>query len=242
MLPELPKGMSEEERAKYIASFDSSAVNRTIQVDDEVYQYLLNCSVREHPLLKELRAETSLYYMARMQVSPETGQLLSILIKLMNAKNILEIGVFTGYSALSMGMAMADDARLFAIEKKQMWLDIANRYIKKAGLDEKVNTRLGDALPVLKELMAEKQVFDFIFIDADKSNQIAYYQSAKQLLRSGGCIAIDNTLWWGNVAKEQFNDKDTVLVRKLNQYIYDDEEVDISMITIGDGLTLIHKK
>jgi len=252
MLPDLPENMDEEARNNYVASFDTPPVNRTITIDDGLYHYLVNYSVRESTLLRELRAETSLYHMARMQISPETAQFLGLLLKIQNAKKILEIGVFTGYSTLSMALAMAPDAQLLSIEKKQMWLDIANRYIAKAGLESRVKTQCGLAIDVLKSLLRtqeSEQVFnsinngyDFIFIDADKNSQLEYYQLAKKLLNTGGCIAIDNTLWWGNVAKTEFTDKDTQLVRQLNQYIYADQEVDISMIPIGDGLTLIRKR
>ncbi|TBR38057.1 SAM-dependent methyltransferase [Marinomonas agarivorans] len=243
MLPDLPENMSAEQIESYIEAHDFVPVNRTVQVDDNLYQYLIDSSVREPELLKQLRAETTLYHMARMQVSPETGQFLALLIKLKQAKRILEVGVFTGYSTLSMGLAMSDDAKLVAIDKKQMWLDIANRYIKRAGLQKQIQTRCGKALDVLHKLMkSEAGTYDFVFIDADKINQLAYYKQAKVLLKSGGCIAIDNTLWWGNVAKKEFTDKDTQLVRELNAYIHQDSSVDIAMIPIGDGLTLIHKK
>ena len=243
MLPDLPENMTEDFIEGYISTFDEAPINRTIQVDNTVYQYMINHSVREAQLLQSLRAETSLYHMSRMQISPETGQLLAFLVKMKQAKYILEIGVFTGYSTLSMGLAMPDEGQLLAIEKKEMWLDIANRYIAKAGLENNITTRCGLAKEVLTELLeTQESTYDFIFIDADKSNQIAYYQLAKKLLCSGGCIAIDNTLWWGNVARAEFTDKDTQLVRQLNQYIYEDQSVDVCMIPIGDGLTLIHKK
>jgi len=212
-------------------------------VDDRLYQYLVDVSVREGDLLKELRRETAQYHMARMQLSPEVGQLLALLVKLQAPKKLLEIGVFTGYSTLSMAMAMPKDARLIAIEKKQMWLDIATRYLEQAGVMDRVITYCDKALPVMQSfLVAERESFDFIFIDADKQNLLAYYQLAKQLLRPGGCLVIDNTLWWGNVADEAFTDKDTQIVRELNKTIYEDAEVELSLIPIGDGLTLIRKK
>lgn len=242
MLPDLPKPLSSQEKAELISGFDDKPVNRTVPIDDDVYRYLIDHSVREPSILKEIRAETSLFHMARMQISPETGQFLALLIKIHNPKRILEIGVFTGYSTLSMGLAMSEEASMVALEKKAMWLDIATNYIVKAGLDRRLETRLGDALNSLHDLKSEKEEFDFVFIDADKENQLSYYQQVKQMLSSGGCIAIDNTLWWGNVAKSDFNDKSTRLVRELNDYIINDDEVDVSLIPIGDGLTLIRKK
>lgn len=247
-IPDLPTNINEEAIKQKIEEVHLSPINRTVSMDDDLYQYLINHSVRETELLTELRAETSLYHMARMQISPETGQLLSFLVKLHNPKKLLEIGVFTGYSTLSIALAMSSDAELLSIEKKQMWLDIANRYLSKAGFNNKnqrkrVITECGLALDILTKLVKNHSgTYDFIFIDADKSNQLAYYQLSKKLLCSGGCIAIDNTLWWGNVAKPEFTDKNTALVRELNQYIHCDTEVDVSIIPIGDGLTLIRKK
>ncbi|OUR64499.1 SAM-dependent methyltransferase [Marinomonas sp. 42_23_T18] len=242
MLPELPTALSDQEKARLIAEFEGAPVNRTVAVDEDVYRYLIDHSVRELEILREIRAETSIYHMSRMQISPETGQLLALLVKIHNPQRILEIGVFTGYSTLSIGLAMGENACMLALEKKAMWLDIANHYIEKAGLDDRLEARLGDALVSLAELKSEGRVFDFVFIDADKANQLAYYRQAKQMLSPGGCIAIDNTLWWGNVAKSDFNDKNTLQVRELNDFIMKDDEVDVSLIPIGDGLTLIRKK
>ncbi|PYF82945.1 caffeoyl-CoA O-methyltransferase [Marinomonas alcarazii] len=232
MLPNFPKPLPE----------DDKPVNRTVTVDDRLYQYLVDVSVREDDLLRALRRETAQYHMARMQLSPEVGQLLALLIKLQAPKKILEIGVFTGYSTLSMAMAMPKESKLVAIEKKQMWLDIATRYLEQAGVIDRVTTYCDKALPVMESfLQAERETFDFIFIDADKQNLLAYYQLAKQLLRPGGCLVIDNTLWWGNVADEEFTDKDTRIVRELNKTIHQDTDVELSLIPIGDGLTLVRK-
>lgn len=232
MLPNFPRPLPE----------DDKPVNRTVNVDDRLYQYLVDVSVREDDLLRALRRETAQYHMARMQLSPEVGQLLALLVKLQAPKKLLEIGVFTGYSTLSMAMAMPKEARLVAIEKKQMWLDIATRYLDQAGVMDRVTTYCDKALPVMESFLdAESETFDFIFIDADKQNLLTYYQLAKQLLRPGGCLLIDNTLWWGNVADEAFTDKDTKIVRELNKTIHDDIGVELSLIPIGDGLTLVRK-
>jgi caffeoyl-CoA O-methyltransferase len=233
MLPNFPKPLPE----------DDKPVNRTVNVDDRLYQYLVDVSVRESDLLKSLRRETAQYHMARMQLSPEVGQLLALLVKMQAPSKILEIGVFTGYSTLSMAMAMPKDATLVAIEKKQMWLDIAARYLDQAGVMDRVTTYCDKALPVMTSLLEnESETFDFIFIDADKKNLLAYYQLAKQLLCPGGCLLIDNTLWWGNVADDDFTDKDTKIVRELNTTIHQDQAVDLSLIPIGDGLTLVRKR
>ena len=232
MLPNFPKPLPE----------DDKPVNRTIQMDDRLYQYLVDVSAREDDLLKALRRETAQYHTARMQLSPEVGQLLALLVKLQAPKKLLEVGVFTGYSTLSMAMAMSKESSLVAIEKKQMWLDIATRYLDQAGLMGQVTTYCSKALPVMESLLEEEgETFDFIFIDADKQNLLAYYQLAKQLLRPGGCLLIDNTLWWGNVADESFTDKDTRIVRELNKTIHADTDVELSLIPIGDGLTLVRK-
>lgn len=232
MLPNFPRAVADDE----------PPVNRTIKVDDRLYHYLLDVSVRESALLKALRLETAQYHMARMQLSPEVGQLLALLVKLQAPKKLLEIGVFTGYSTLSMAMAMSNDAHFIAIEKKQMWLDIATRYLEQANVMDRVTTYCDKALPVMTSfLVDQKETFDFIFIDADKQNLLAYYDVAKQLLRPGGCLLIDNTLWWGNVADEAFTDKDTQIVRQLNTTIHQDTDVELSLIPIGDGLTLVRK-
>ncbi|NLU99083.1 SAM-dependent methyltransferase [Marinomonas sp. UCMA 3892] len=232
MLPNFPKPLPEGDKP----------VNRTVNVDDRLYQYLVDVSVREDDLLKALRRETAQYHMARMQLSPEVGQLLALLVKLQAPKKLLEIGVFTGYSTLSMAMAMPKEAKLVAIEKKQMWLDIATRYLDQAGVMDRVTTYCDKALPVMESLLEEQsETFDFVFIDADKQNLLSYYQLAKQLLRPGGCLLIDNTLWWGNVADEAFTDKDTRIVRELNKTIHADKGVELSLIPIGDGLTVVRK-
>lgn len=233
MLPNFPKPVTE----------DNKPVNRTVKVNDELYQYLVDVSVRESDLLKTLRRETAQYHMARMQLSPEVGQLLALLVKLQAPKKLLEIGVFTGYSTLSMTVAMPEGAHLIAIEKKQMWLDIATRYLTEANVMDRVTIYCDKAVPVMKSLLeTQAETFDFVFIDADKKNLVEYYYLSKKLLRSGGCMAIDNTLWWGNVADASFTDQDTNIVRELNTTIHQDNTVDVSLIPIGDGLTLIRKK
>ncbi len=233
MLPNFPKQVSE----------DNPPVNRTVQVDDGLYRYLIDHSVNEPEVLETLRRETAQYHMARMALSPEVGQFLGLLIALQQPKKVLEVGVFTGYSTLSMGLKLSQDASLLAFDKKQMWLDIANKYIAQAGLSDRITTRCCDAKAALEALVQEQAgTFDFMFVDADKGNLLAYYDLGKTLLREGGCMVIDNTLWWGNVANEEFDDKDTRIVRALNDRIHQDSEVDSSLLTIGDGLTIVHKR
>ena len=233
MLPNFPKHVSEE----------NPPVNRTVAVDDRLYDYLIQHSVNEPDVLKDLRRETAQYHMARMALSPEVGQFLGLLIALQNPKNVLEVGVFTGYSTLSMALRLSPEAKLLALDKKQMWLDIANKYIAQAQLTGQVETRCCDAKEALEQLLeSQTEQIDFMFIDADKANLMAYYTLGKQLLRPGGCMVIDNTLWWGNVADPEFKDKDTLTVRALNDHIHQDTEVLSSLLPIGDGLTIVHKR
>lgn len=233
MLPNFPKQVSAE----------NPPVNRTVKVDDQLYRYLINHSVNESHILEELRRETAQYHMARMALSPEVGQFLGLLVALLKPKKLLEIGVFTGYSTLSMGMKMSEDAYLLALDKKQMWLDIANKFIEKAQLLSHIETRCCDAKVEMEALIdKEAGTFDFIFVDADKANLLTYYEMGKTLLRQGGCMVIDNTLWWGNVADAAFDDKDTRIVRALNDRVHQDHEVDSSLLPIGDGFTILHKR
>ncbi|AEF54974.1 O-methyltransferase [Marinomonas posidonica] len=233
MLPNFPKPVSAENRP----------VNRTVKVDDRLYDYLIDHSVREPQVLEDLRRETAQYHMARMALSPEVGQFLTMLVSLLNPQKVLEIGVFTGYSTISIARALGEQASMLAVDKKQMWLDIANKYLAQADVKASVLTQCADALSVMEQKVEkEAQSYDFIFIDADKANLLNYYQLAKQLLKPGACMLIDNTLWWGNVADDDFDDKDTNIVRKLNDTIHSDPDVTLSQLPIGDGLTIVRLK
>lgn len=231
MLPNFPKQVP----------VDNPPVNRTVQVTDEVYRYLLNVSVRESELLQALRRETAQYHMARMAVSPEVGQFLGLLVSLIKPQRLLEVGVFTGYSTVSIAQKMGANATLLAIDKKSMWLEIARKYLEQLPNHQNIETRCANAVDVLVELAdTTPSSFDFIFVDADKQNLLRYYELATQLLRPGGLLVVDNTLWWGNVADEGFQDRDTRQVRELNQRLHGDPRFDISLLPIGDGLTLAH--
>lgn len=218
--------------------------NRTLELSDEVYQYLLNHSLHEHELLAELRRETSQLEMSIMQISPEQGQLMAMLVKLLNVRRALEIGVFTGYSSLSVAMAMPEDGELVVCDTNEEWTSIARRYWERAGLSHRITLNLAPALTTLKNLLADGQAgqFDFAFIDADKTNYINYYEACLKLIRPGGLIAIDNVLWGGSVVDDKDNSEDTVAIRELNRYIHNDDRVDISMLPIGDGLTLARRR
>ena len=217
--------------------------NRTITIDDRLYEYLLGVSLREPGVLARLRAETMKLPRAGMQISPEQGQFMALLVKLMGARLILEIGTFTGYSALVMALALPDDGRLVACDVSEEWTATARRSWKEAGVEARIELRLAPALQTLRDLLEAGSTgsFDLIFIDADKGNYLAYYEAGLKLLRPGGLIAVDNTLWDGRVADDAVNDDDTKAIRAFNAALRDDARVDLSLVPIGDGLTLARK-
>lgn len=218
--------------------------NRTIELTDRLYDYLLRASVREPPVLAKLRAETMKDPMAQMQIGPEQGQFMALLIELIGARRVLEVGTFTGYSSTAMALAMPAEGRLIACDISEKYTAIARRYWAKAGVAGKIDLRLAPALQTLRSLLADGQAgsFDFAFIDADKPNYGKYYELALSLLRRGGLMAIDNVLWSGAVADSRKKDKDTAAIRALNEKIKKDKRVSISLVPIGDGLTLCRKR
>jgi len=218
--------------------------NKTFILSDTLYQYLLSVSLRDDPLRQRLREETARDDMARMQSAPEQGQLMALLVKLMGARKALEIGVYTGYSALCVADALPADGQLVACDINATWTAVAQRYWQEAGLGEKIELKLAPALETLDALIAdgESGSFDFAFIDADKENYQGYYERALRLLRPGGLIAVDNTLWSGQVADPEKQDADTRAIRAFNAALYRDERVDISLIPIADGFTLAMKR
>ncbi len=217
---------------------------RTLNLTDELYQYLQQVSLRESELLAELRKETAGLSMSVMQVSPEQGQFMALLAKLTGARRVIEVGSFTGYSALSMALAMPADGELIACDVSREWTDIARRYWQRAGVDDKIDLRLSPALETLDSLLKAGRAgdFDMAFIDADKENYPGYYQRCLELLRPGGLIMIDNVLWDGRVADSTDQSADTVAIRELNDLVHGDSCVDISLVPIGDGLTLARKR
>jgi len=217
--------------------------NQTIQVDENLYQYILSVSLREDALLRALREETSQLEMARMQISPEQGQFMALLMKLTGARRYLEVGTFTGYSALVCALAMPDDAELFALDISEEWTAIARRYWEEAGVAERISLRLGSASETMQAMLpAEQDSFDAIFIDADKTGYAAYIQYGFELLRPGGFLMLDNVLWGGNVIDPTDDDEDTVAIRRVNEAMLADERFDLSLVPIGDGLTLARKR
>ena len=218
--------------------------NQTISITDSIYKYLCENSLREDEVLSSLRAYTYRMEQRNMQISPEQGQFMQLLIKLMGAKNTIEIGVFTGYSSLCVALALPLDGKIIACDISTKYTDIAEKYWKDANVRDKIDLRIGPALDTLQKLIDKglSNTFDFSFIDADKINYDNYYELSLKLLRPGGLIAIDNVLWSGDVVDERINDIDTESIRSLNKKIYIDKRVDISILRIGDGLTLALKK
>ena len=214
---------------------------RTLNLDDSLYQYLLDVSLRETPLLKRLRDETQALPMARWQVAPEQGQFLALLVKLIGAKRLLEVGTFTGYSALCMAAALPDDGSLVCCDMPGDYNATARQYWQEAGLADRIDLRLAPALETLSQLDQPGQ-FDLIFIDADKANYPGYLEHALRLLRVGGLAVFDNTLWSGRVLEENPESEDTRAIQALNRALKDDSRVDLSLLPLGDGLTLCRKR
>jgi predicted O-methyltransferase YrrM len=218
--------------------------NRTITLTDTLYEYLLSVSLREPDLLRELRAETAADPEAQMQIAPEQGQFMALLVRLIGARRCLELGVFTGYSSLATALALPDDGRIVACDVSETWTAVARRYWQRAGVAHKIDLRLAPALGTLDALLAGggAGTYDFVFIDADKENYVAYYERAYALLRTGGLIAIDNTLWSGKVADPGEQDAETSALRSLNEQLLRDPRIDLSLLPIADGLTLVRKR
>lgn len=218
--------------------------NRTLNLDDNLYQYLLDVSLRETPLLERLRKETALLSNANWQIAPEQGQFMALLVQLIGAKRIIEVGTFTGYSALCMAQAMGEEGRLICCDIPGDYNAIAERYWREAGLAERIEQRLAPALETLAALEAEGQAgrFDMIFIDADKANYPTYLEHALRLVRQGGLLLFDNSLWSGRVLEENPQSDDTRAIQALNRALKDDQRIDLSLLPLGDGLTLCRKR
>ncbi|MBW4463265.1 MAG: class I SAM-dependent methyltransferase [Nodosilinea sp. WJT8-NPBG4] len=218
--------------------------NQTLPLDDRLYRYLLDHSVHETEVLTALRHETAQHPMAQMQIAPEQGQFMALLVQLLGVTKALEIGVFTGYSALRVALAMPPEGRLVACDVSEEYTAIARRYWEKAGVAHKIDLRIAPATETLDQLIetGETNSFDFAFIDADKSGYPTYYEQALQLVRPGGLIAIDNVLWSGQVADPTVQDSRTNTLRALNDTIHHDDRVIASLVPIADGLTIAMKK
>ena len=218
--------------------------NRTITLSDGLYDYLLDVSLREPDVLRRLREETAKIPAAAMQIAPEQGQFMALLVELMEARNTIEVGTFTGYSSLSVALALPPGGRLVTCDVNEEWTAVAQRYWAEAGVADRIDFHLGPALETLDGLIADGQAgrFDFAFIDADKVEYDAYYERILVLLRPGGLVAVDNVLWNGSVIDTAKQDEATRAIRAFNEKIHADPRVSLSLVPIGDGLTLARKK
>ena len=218
--------------------------SRTLQMTGQLYDYLLQASLREPPLLAELRAETAKLPLAVMQISPEQGQFMAFLVETIGARRTIEIGTFTGYSALCVALALPSGGKVIACDVSEEYTAIGRRYWSRAGVADKIDLRLAPALDTLANLLADGGAgsIDFAFIDADKREYNGYYEAILKLMRPGGIIAVDNVLWGGAVADPAQQDDDTRAIRALNEKLKADSRISLSLLPIGDGLTLARKR
>jgi predicted O-methyltransferase YrrM len=216
---------------------------QTLGLEQNLYNYLLSVSLREAEILTKLRRETAQMPMSQMQISPEQGQFMALLIKLLGAKKTLDIGVFTGYSSLVVALSLPADGKIVACDVSEEYTSIARRYWQAAGVADKIDLHIAPALETLDHLLTvgEGETFDFAFIDADKGNYENYYEQCLKLIRSGGLIAIDNVLWSGKVADPEIQDNQTHKIRVFNRKLHQDSRITISLVPIADGLTLAMK-
>ncbi len=217
--------------------------NRSLNLDDTLYQYLLEHSLREHPEQIALRETTRTHSHAQMQISPEQGQFMALLVKLIGARRCIEVGVFTGYSALSVALALPGDGRVLACDISAEFTAVGQPFWQRAGVAHKIDLRLAPALHTLDACLAAGEAghYDFAFIDADKTGYDDYYERCLQLLRPGGLIAIDNVLWSGAVARPA-TDADTRALQALNDKLHRDDRIDLSLLPLGDGVSLARKR
>ena len=217
--------------------------DKFITLDQDLYDYLLAVSLREPEILRRLRLETSRMPQRGMQISPDQGQFMAMLARLLDARRVLEIGVFTGYSSLCLALALPPDGHLTALDVSEEWTAVARRYWREAGVEDKIDLRLASALDSLDELIRDGQSdsYEMAFIDADKHNYHRYFEQALQLVRVGGLIIFDNMLWNGRVVESGPQDESTQAIRSMNKQLHGDERVEVSLLTIGDGVTLARR-
>ena len=218
--------------------------NKTLTVDDRLYRYIVDHSLRETPLMRELREVTQRQELSRMQISPEQGQFMALLVELLDARRIIEVGTFTGYSALCMAQAMSAEGELICCDLNEQWTAIGIPFWERAGVRQRIDLRIAPALETLDGLLASGRAgsIDMVFIDADKTNYLNYFERCLALLRPGGLLMFDNTLWDGAVADPEVSDADTNALRALNRKLHGDQRVSLSLVPIGDGLTLARKR
>jgi caffeoyl-CoA O-methyltransferase len=217
---------------------------RTNHLPGPLYDYLLDVSLREHESMRRLREATAGHEKANMQIAPEQAQFMALLVELIGARNTLEIGTFTGYSALAVALALPEDGRLIACDISAEWTAVGRPFWEEAGVAHKIDLRLAPALETLDALLAEGRAgdFDFAFIDADKEGYEAYFERTLALLRPGGLAVVDNTLWEGKVIDPNHTDVDTEAIRAINAKLVGDERVTMSLLPLGDGITLARKR
>jgi predicted O-methyltransferase YrrM len=218
--------------------------NRTLSLDDRTYDYLLRHSLREPESLARLRAETAWHPQVNMQIAPEQGQFMQMLVRLMGARRAIEVGVFTGYSSLAVVLAMPPEGRLLACDISEEFTAIARRHWQAAGVADRIELVIAPAKRTLDARLAagEAGQYDLAFIDADKTGYLAYYERLLKLVRPGGLIVVDNTLWSGKVANASNRDEDTVALREFNDVLHADPRIDLSLLPLGDGLTLARRR
>lgn len=218
--------------------------SRTRLMAAEVYDYVLRCSVREPEVLARLRAATVSLPQSVMQIGPDQGQLMALLVKLIGARRCIEVGTFTGYSALAVALALPADGRLVTCDVSKEWTDIGRPFWREAGVESRIDLRLGPALETLDALLAggEANGFDFAFVDADKPNYVAYYEKLLSLVRPGGLIAADNTLALAGEPIVHQTSANAAAMRAFNDFVHRDERVDIAMLSVGEGLTLLRRR
>lgn len=217
---------------------------RQLDINEQLYKYILDISLREDQELLKMRQELGKNGTSPNQSSPEQVQFICFLIKLIRAEKILELGIYKGYSTLAFAKTLPGHGKILACDINQKWADIAKKFWQQAKQDHKIDLRLAPALETLSQLIEEGEgdSFDLIFIDADKNNYETYFEQSLKLVRRGGLIIIDNTLWYGNVIKPEIKDQSTEAIRHLNEKIKNDDRVDISLLPVRDGITLLHKK
>jgi caffeoyl-CoA O-methyltransferase len=218
--------------------------NRTLPLDDLLYDYLLRHSLREHAALAALRAETAGHPRVNMQIAPEQGQFMQLLVKSIGARRAIEVGVFTGYSSLAVALALPEDGHLLACDVSEEYTAIARRHWQAAGVAAKIELVLAPALGTLDARLAAGEAgrYDFGFIDADKQNYGAYYERLLRLVRPGGLIAVDNTLWGGAVADPADRGAETAAIREFNDRLHADPRIDLALLPLADGLTLARRR
>lgn len=224
-------------------------MSKQIEVMGPLIDYLISVSLREEPLLRELREETARSGRQGMQIAPHQGQFMRLLAELLGVKRGIEVGTFTGYSALCTALAMPADGRLVCCDISEEWTKIARRYWQKAGVAERIDLRLAPAAETLDALIAagESGTYDWLFIDADKTSYEVYYGKGLQLLRTGGLLLVDNVLWGGDILRDSRQldpekDRDTLALQAFNRRLHEDPRISLSLVPIGDGLTLARKR